>query len=326
MNKQIVILFFAFTALFLTHPVSAQDSKVKASIDTTRILIGDQVNILLELEQNHADQYQFPVFRDTLLKNLEILSVSQIDTQEIDLNHSLLRQRILLTSFDTGFYVIPPFYFFDLEGLDSLKSNALPLEVLTMEIDTSKGIADIKLPYEVPITFMEILPYLVVALLLIGIAILFWYIRKKRNQNPIAEPVRVKPTEPAHIWALKNLDVLAKDKLWQKGKIKLYHSRLSEILRSYIEFRFDIGAMEQTTTEIMDSFREQQNESDELLESLHQSLELSDLVKFAKWKPLPDENERSMEIAYEFVFKTKLSINLRQSEEKEEQIMEVKDD
>jgi len=316
MNKLQYILTIAFISLLFSNEAIAQKPSVKSSIDTTRILIGDQVNIMLELEQDKKDQYQFPFFRDTIIGNIEILSVSQIDTQELDQNRVLLQQRILVTSFDTGFYVIPPFYFPNSEEFDSLRSDAFPLEVLTLEIDTTKGIADIKLPYDVPLSFLEILPYLIVALLLIGIFIIIWYIIRKRRKKPVLEPIRVKPAEPAHIWALKNLDNLVKEKLWQKGKVKLYHSRLSEILRYYLEFRFDIRAMEQTTAEILTALSEQDTVPEDLSDNLHQSLEQSDLVKFAKWNPLPDENERSMEIAYEFVLKTKKTVNLRTSGEK----------
>lgn len=314
MMKMVKLIAFMACLISFAPRLYAQKPQVKTRIDTSRILIGDQVNILMELEQKAGDQYQFPVFKDTLVKNVEILSVSQPDTQRLDGDRLRLSQRLLVTSFDTGFYVIPPFYFPNLEGFDSLKSEALPLEVLTLEIDTTKGIADIKSPFEVPLTFMEILPYIVVALLLLGIAYLVWNYYRKKKLQPVVEPIRLKPVEPAHIWALRNLDELAKEKLWQKGKVKLYHSRVSEILRSYIEFRFDIRAMEQTTREIFDSFEKTDLVSEDLLNTLHQSLELSDLVKFAKWNPLPDENEKTLEIAYEFVLKTKKIINLRQSE------------
>ncbi len=324
MNKTIYILSIAFATLFMATTAKAQDATVKASIDTTRMLIGDQVNIMLAIEQDKKDQYIFPLLRDTIVKNVEILSVSQTDTQDLGEDRVLLRQRILVTSFDTGFYIIPPFYFSSLEGFDSLKSEALPLEVLTLEIDTTKGITDIKLPYDVPLTFMEILPYIIVGLLLIGIIILIWYIIRKRRQKPAVVPVRVKPAEPAHIWALRNLDTLAKEKIWQKGKTKLYYSRLSEILRFYLEFRFDIKAMEQTTAEIMTALDHHSGIPQEMSDNLNQSLEQSDLVKFAKWTPVPDENERSMEIAYEFVLKTKKTINLRVSEENKEEKEEQK--
>ena len=305
-------------SMFFSAIVSiGQEVTVKSSIDTTQILIGDQVNILLEIDQPKEKNLAFPVFKDTLVKMLEVLNVSGIDTVQANDGRIQLRQRLLVTSFDTGFYIIPSFYFVDQETRDSFRTEALPLEVFTLEIDTTKGITDIKLPYDVPLTFLDILPYIIVGLLLIGLIILILYIRHKRKQKPEPVAVRVKPAEPAHLWALRSLDALVNEKLWQKGKIKLYHSRISEIIRFYIEYRFNTPAMEQITSEILIACEKNDSISDELTHKLGELLELSDLVKFAKWAPVPDENERSLEIAYDFVPKTKQIINLRSSESTE---------
>lgn len=319
--KRLMQIFLPITILTvcLTLNSHAQKPQVKTRIDTTRILIGDQVNILYELDVAERNHYLFPVFKDTLVKNLEILSVSPIDSQQLNSEITRLTQRILVTSFDTGFYVIPSLYFIDTAANDSLKSEALPLEVLTLEIDTAKGIADIKLPYEVPVTFWEVLPYIVVGLLLAGIMFLLWYLWKRKEKKP-AVPIQPKPSEPPHIWALRELDKLAAQKLWQQGKIKLFHSRVSEILRSYIEFRYHIPAMEQITSEIIFALDAIDFPDKDLLENLHQSMEISDLVKFAKWDPLPEENEKAMEMAYEFVYKTKRVSNLRETSDEAEDI------
>ncbi|MCD6347853.1 MAG: hypothetical protein J7L96_10575 [Bacteroidales bacterium] len=324
MSKLFKIVAISIIAMALfTITVHSQEIKVESSIDTTRMLIGDQVNILLKVDQPKSKSIAFPIFKDTLVNQLEILDVSGIDTAPAGDGHLQLIQRLLVTSFDTGFYVIPSFYFVDQETKDSFRTEVLPLEVLTMEIDTAKGIADIKLPFDVPLTFMEVLPYIIVGLLLAGLIILFIYIYKKRKQKPEPVPVRVKPSEPAHLWALRTLDKLASEKLWQKGKIKLYHSRLSEIIRSYIEFRFSITALEQTTAEILEACEKHSSITEELNHNLGELLELSDLVKFAKWQPLSDENERSLEIAYDFVLKTKKSLNLRSSESDDENIVQT---
>lgn len=317
MKSYTKLLFFILLVLCsFPSKTSAQKAKISASIDTTRMLIGDQINIVYELEHQKGLDFGFPIFKDTLLKNLEVLRVSSIDSQSLENNLIKLTQRVLVTSFDTGFYIIPSQYFVNLANQDSLKSEAFPLEVLTLELDTSKGITDIKLPYDIPLTFMEILPYIIVGLLLIGIIILLLYFLKKRKEKPAPLP-RPKPAEPPHLWALRELDELAKLKLWQKGKTKLFHSRLSEIIRSYVEFRFDIRAMEQTSSEIIDALKIAKVVDYELLENLHQSMELSDLVKFAKWNPIPEENEKTMEMAYEFIYKTKKTIDLRKENSKE---------
>ena len=301
-----VFLFFAASS-------NAQQSQAKATADTSRILIGDHVNIVLELNQVKNRNFEFPVFRDTIVDKVEVLEVSPVDTLELE-DRLKLRQRLVVTSFDTGFYVIPSFTFYDRLNNDSIRSNALPLEVLTLEIDTTKGIADIKLPFDVPLGFWEIAPYFIVGILLLALAVFLWYYYKKRKQETEPAPVRAKPVEPAHIWALRELDRLSSEKLWQKDKIKLFHSKLTDIVRTYIEFRFDIPAMEFTTSETIEACRPRDEISDDICSNLKTMLELADLVKFAKWHPLPDENESSMQIAYDFVLKTKLAPVLRKSD------------
>ena len=113
-----------------------------------------------------------------------------------------------------------------------------------------------------------------------------------------------KPKIPAHIPALKKLEEIKKLKLWQHEKTKEHHSQISETLRAYIEDRFGTIALEQTTYEIAYSLK-LKDISPNRLEQLIEVLKLADLVKFAKEKPLPNENEDSLTKAFEFVNATK---------------------
>ena len=114
-----------------------------------------------------------------------------------------------------------------------------------------------------------------------------------------------KPTRPAHIIALEKLAKLKEKKLWQSDKVKQYHIELSEVLREYLENRYYVTALEQTTYEILINMRSVQIEN-EPMEKLKQLLTLSDLVKFAKEQPLATENEMCMQHAYEVVEQTKM--------------------
>jgi hypothetical protein len=116
----------------------------------------------------------------------------------------------------------------------------------------------------------------------------------------------VKPKEPAHIIALRELDRIKNEKIWQKDKIKEYYSEVTEVLRTYIEDRFEIPAMEQTSEETLDSFKFRRDLLNEKLYSnLGRILNLADLVKFAKYIPLPDDNNLTLVDAYFFVNETK---------------------
>jgi hypothetical protein len=289
----------------------AQEIKVNAKIDTTRMLIGDQVNLWVLMEHPEGVKVDFPITGDSLAGNLEVLSVSQPDTISKTDRIWKIRQRLVVTSFDTGFFVIPPFTFRYNENHDSVQTNALPLQVFGMPVDTTKGITDIKLPYEIKVTLADIIPYIFVGLLLIALIILYIrYLQKKRQVNETVDKP-VAPLIPAHLVALEKLDELVREKLWQQGKIKLYYSRLTDIIRQYIELRFGVPAMEETTEDIIRDFKRDGYINEGIRNELKVLLELADLVKFAKWNPVAEEHEASQQAAYDFILRTKPVVNLR---------------
>ena len=313
MMKSLLLFGFSLACLHAGSQVAYTQElgvRAKMEIDTTRILIGDQVNLWLNITQPAHRQLQFPHFLDTLITNVEIIDAFPPDTITRNNNLWSIRQRIILTSFDTGFYVLPAQTFMDAVTQQEYRTNALPLEVIGIEVDTTKGIADIKLPYDIPIGFWEIFPYLMVGVLLVG-AILLWYFVLRKKKVTTEEPKISIPEVPPHIWALAELDRLVKEKLWQQGKNKLFYSRLTEIVRRYIEWRFYMPALEQTTREIIDAFQRNQLINSKLSYDLQNTLELADLVKFAKWQPNAEENELAERMAYDFVLQTKPTLRLR---------------
>jgi len=315
MKHRITFILLLFAAL---HSFG-QEIQVNARLDTTRMLIGDQVNLWFMLEHPEGLKIDFPATGDSLAGKIEVLSASKPDTISKTNKIWKIRQRLVVTSFDTGFFVIPPFVFRFNGGRDSVKTHALPLEVLGMPVDTSKGITDIKLPYELKVTFAEILPYIIVGLLLLAILIFYIrYLRKKRLQAEVAEKP-APPAIPAHLIALEQLDALVQEKLWQQGKIKLYYSRLTDIIRLYIERRFNVPAMEQTTEDIIRDFTRNGQIKEGIRQELKALLELADLVKFAKLHPVAEEHEASQQSAYDFVLRTKPVINLRKPVTENEQ-------
>lgn len=307
--KQFLKILFIFTAVLIAGTVNAQKIKATASLDSAKILIGDQVKLFLEIDHPKDVDVQFPTVSDTILDLIEIISRSGIDTFELDDEKYMKQiQAYTITSFDSGAYRIPPQWFtFEIDGeLDSTPSNGVWLQVFSMEIDTTKGPTDIKMPYGAPLTLKEVTPY-ILGVILIGAIIFFllYSIKRKKNNKPIfARPQ--KPKEPAHIVAIRELDRIKSEKVWQKGKTKQYYSEVTDTLRTYIEERFEIRAMEQTSDETIESFRVQKGLiSDKNFGNLSQILKLADLVKFAKYQPLPDDDNLSLVNAYFFVNDTK---------------------
>jgi hypothetical protein len=237
------------------------------------------------------------------------LGKTKIDTVQIE-NSELEKQirSYTITSFDSGSYRISPQWFkINVNGtVDSVPTNGVSLHVYSMEIDTTRGLTDIKMPYAAPLTLKEVTPYILGVLLLGAIIFLALYSIKRRKKNKPFFALPVKPKEPPHIIALRELDRIKSEKIWQKEKTKQYYSEVTDVLRTYIEDRFEIRAMEQTTDEILDSFRYRKDLiSEKNYQNLSQILSVADLVKFAKYKTLPDDDNLTLVNSYFFVNDTK---------------------
>jgi hypothetical protein len=303
--KNILILILLLSGL----KTNAQEVHVDARLDTSSILIGDQVDFKIRLQIPTSTSFLWPALADTLPENIEIVKRSDIDTTRLDDGFLNVEQILTLTVFDSGYYVIKPLEFRYGDNLsESVETEPYLLNVFTVEVDTTQAMKPIKGPMSAPLTFAEILPWGLAGLFFIALIIgLIYYLSKKKNKQPIIIK-KPKPKIPAHRLALDELEKLKYEKLWQRDKIKEYHSRLTDILRVYIEDVFNIPAPEMTTWEIIRSFAGAKIEKSNL-ESLRIILELADLVKFAKYKPLPDEHEKSMTLALRFVQQTMLFDN-----------------
>lgn len=303
---------FILTALLLWYAgiclhVYGQNVSVKTWFDSDTILIGDQIHYNIELFQPGNLAVSFPEFNDTLTNShLEILEKSARDTLATGKDILRITQQYLITCFDSGAYTVPAqqFVYGTADKKMALLSQPAYLQVLTMPLDTSQAIFDIKEPYRAPITFQEIMPYLLGLIILVGFIILILrFLRNKKHKQAGFSPAH--PPEPPHVTALRELDRLKEAKLWQNNRIKLYYSRLTDILRTYLEGRYGIAAMESTSNEILREIKRTGFNDNRLFIKLKDLLQLADLVKFAKVKPEPGENETALLDTYIFVNETK---------------------
>lgn len=309
------LVIFAF---FSGIKLSAQELSVKAQLDTSIMLIGDQQRFSLIAEQDRNWQVEFPQLSDTLLKKIEILEQS-IDTTHLDSRMIRVTYEYLITSFDSGFYVIPQqkFKIRLNEFSDSILTDELFLIVNTFQIDSIQGIVDIKPPKEAPLTFREALPWIGLAVGILAILVLLiWWYKKYRNRIKPVLPAYERKI-PAHTLALDSLEDLKKKKLWQQGKVKEYHSELTDILRRYLEQRFRVQALEQTSEEILAAFQAVHHLNYQQQEHLKEVLILADLVKFAKLEPQADQNEKSFSLVWDLVLQTKISVQIADDQKDE---------
>jgi len=302
--------FNYFLALILIiglyYKAGAQNNQAEAKLQQYTIRIGDQTKLFLSVRQQAKDKVNFPKFTDTIAGKVELVSMNKPDTVYAVNNRNSLTvtQSYTITCFDAGTYTIPPLSIGTAGG--GLKTNELTLLVETVKVDTTKDIYDIKRPLAVNYTIFDWLRdnwYLVVFPLL-GLALiiaLIIYVRK----HPKIEPAVYKGESAVlpHIVALQQLKELGDKKLWQQDEVKQYYIELSDIIREYIEKRYVVKTHEKTTDEIFAGLK-YMSINDDNRNKLRQILVLADLVKFAKERPLPVENEQSMEIAIDFVVNT----------------------
>lgn len=300
--KYLVLLLIFVLTVF---QVKAQNVTVNAKLDTNQFLIGDQVGLELKVKQPLKEFVGIPNFEQNFNEDIEVIDQSKHDTTLLESGEYIIKKNVTITAFDSGYYALPPIPF--LYYSDTLRTDTLIFKVNALPVDTTKAIKDIKMPYETPLSFAEIYPWAGGGLLLaLVILILIYVIRKIKRKEPIIK--RFKPKEPAHIIAYRSLDKLKKDKMWQQDKIKDYYTVLTDILRMYLWNRYAIRTLERTSEEILESLRVSEFNDEESFEILKEIFHLSDLVKFAKYKPVADQHEKCMTGAYSFVDKTKLII------------------
>ena len=289
--------------LGIAIPGRAQEVKVSAKLDKTTIVLGDQTVLRLSAEVPLKGNVVFPLLADTLSAKVQIVAAGVPDTL-VDQNRPEIRvisRAYTITSFDAGLQMVPALVFSS-DGKDYL-TDALPLDVKSVSVDTTKAIYDIKQPLGVSYTFWDWLRdqwyWLVLAVLLLAALLGTWYyFRKVKKPAPVV--VKAAPAVPFHVRAIDQLNALRDRKLWQQGEVKAYYSELTDILRAYLEKRYKINALEQTSDEILAALRSVAIPAGGMKE-LKEILLLADLVKFAKVQPLNTDNENTMDGAIHFI-------------------------
>jgi len=301
--------------------VFSQSVTVTAAMDSTSISIGQQTVYHITVSGPSSIQYVFPNFTgDTLVNGLEVIAREPVDTTSIENGYINLKADYLITSFDSGFYYVPPVKI--LAGTDTVESNHLALKVITYDVDTTDyTLFDIKNTQSPPFVLADYLSTAAIILLILLLIVLtWWFVRKMKQKGKKLNDAAMLANLPPHVAAIIELDRLKAEKLWLAGRNKEFYTRLSDILRTYIQRRFQIDAPEMTTSEILELFY-RDKETQSVYQNLKQILQLADLVKFAKLIPLENDNDLSLINAYLFVNQTKME-EVQSVEEQKEAIQE----
>ena len=279
---------------------------ISASIDSTTLWIGNQTAMHLQAEVTNGEQVTFPQIEHQIADGVEVISRQPIDTL-LQGNTTKYTQDIILTSFQDSLYYIDSLPF--VSAGETIYANGVSLNVIQpFVIDTANSaIFDIKDIANAPIWWWGIIRWILLALLLIGIGIGIWYLVRylRQRQQPEAEQIAPELLRPADEVALEKLNQIKEDKIWQHGRTKDYYSDITDVLREYISRVFEIGSVEMTSDEILSSLKKPLKGEEDTWKQLRRIFTLSDLVKFAKWSPLPDESESVVKEATQFVEATR---------------------
>lgn len=275
----------------------ASASSVSFDLEPREITVGDQIEMVLRLRAPADASIIWP--GPEQLSPAEIISMDTLrpagDERSV---------RYILSVFETGRIDLPdlPILISQEDAVDTVWVDPGTVEVISVlePADSLADIRDVHPPVALALTFKEILPYLIVVLavlILATAAYLMWRKwRKKRGEIPEWTP----PPRPAHETALRRLEDLRLKRLWQNGYSKEFHSELTEIIKEYIGDRFEFIAPEMTTEDLF-ACRKRWSSDEESFLLVRRILTCADLVKFARFKPDPRENDRCLDSGFQYV-------------------------
>ena len=270
----------------------AQNLEYGVELDTNYMLIGDQQHLTFKVRSDAETRVLFPQLKDTVTRGVEIISGPVRDSVWEDDGKWVLTEEYVITAFDTGVYVIPsmPITVRGKEYDNVLRTEQVGFAVNTFEVT------------------------------LLGLAVIAgaWFLWQRRKKHqPLFMPK--KEVIPPYVKAIRSLDAIKEEKLWQPGNEKEYYTRLTDTVRSYLDGELGISAMEQTSTEILHELKQCDKVEAVEREKIEEMLTTADYVKFAKFTPLQDENARHLDTAYAFVQTTHERLQAEEQRRAEEE-------
>ncbi len=298
-------------ATALWHGAFAVDAvprpSVTAAIDSSQITMGYRTAIKVDVVDKAGSPAQLVVDKSVFPSEVEIVDWVDGDTADLGNGMVEIKRALVVQPFDSGVYTIPPFLL--VNGPDTVRSKALTLKVNPVDVSSMSDINPLAPPASFHSKWYDWLPdwiteywvwYLLGLLVIAGGICGYLIFTKKMTVAILPQKKRLPPDQVA----LTRLNELKDAQLWEKGQEKEYYTRLIDILREYLQERFGINAMEMTSSQILKALRS--NEETRMPQKyMERVVEIADYVKFAKVRPMPDDNVRSWQNALQFVEDTK---------------------
>lgn len=309
--KRILVLF----GLICTVVTMTAQVGVEAKIDSIQMLIGQQVHVTVTATTPSNAKVVFPSFksRDTLVAGVEVLNISKEEKEELEQGQQQISRVYTLTSFDGKLYYLPPFQV-KVDG-KTYQSKSLALKVLEIEVDTTNlnqyyGPKDVQ---NNPFLWSDwSTAFWLSVLILLLMAVAYYLYLRLRDNKPIIKSFKIVKRLLPHQKAMKEIEQIKADKMVSSENQKEYYTKLTDTLRRYIEERYKFSAMEMTSSEIIE--RLTQDGDQKSLDELRELFTTADLVKFAKYSTLINENDKNLVSAIEFINQTKQELQVVEEE------------
>lgn len=280
---------------------------VSAKIDSSQIFIGQRVGITLEVAADKGQAIELPRYDSLqqIVPGLELVKTCDADTGYLNEGKRVvISQKYLITSFDTALYYIPPMRV--KVGGKTYEAKSLALKVCTFDIDTLHvdSIYGMKAEMAPPFCWDDwsLILWLSILTALVTVALAYVIIRLIENK-PIIKRIRLKPRVAPHKAAMREIETIKQDKVWQSEDSKEYYTRLTDTLRQYIKDRYGFNAKEMTSDEIIASLQTFNDPA--AIKELTELFQTADLVKFAKYSTHINENDRNLLLAIDYINSTK---------------------
>ena len=289
-----VLLFIILIACTL---LGFAQSGVEVKIEPIEMMIGEQAQVTVTVQAPEGAKVEMPTFqpRQQIVAGVEVIATQRTDDRTLLLT---------LTSFDGNLYYLPPFKV-KVNG-KTVESKSLALKVVEVEVDTTKqdkffGPKDIQ---DNPFQWSDWkLSFWLSILILVLWGVAYYLYLRLRDNKPIIARIKIVKRLLPHQKAMKEIEQIKADKMVASEDQKEYYTKLTDTLRKYIEERYGFSAMEMTSSEIiarLTSSGDQQS-----LDELRRLFMTADLVKFAKYSTMINENDANLVNAIDFINQTK---------------------
>lgn len=283
------ILYIILIGCLIASPVYMQGQVLaKASVNRDQILIGEPIKLTFEVRIPMGQAVTW--FNLDSIPGFEFIEKGKVDTAD-NIDGKQYHQELTITSFDSGTVVIPPMAI-QVAGKD-YATDSIPVEVSYAQLDMSKDYRDIKEIVEVPKPgWMAWIPWILGVVTLLAAGVIVYLLRKPKK--PMQAPQPIQPKLSPYEEALQALEELRNQGL-QNGEVKIYYSRLNDILRVFMFRKLKIATLEKTNEELIAQLRQVPMDR-ESFSQLVRALQIADFVKFARYQPDATDNENNFAV------------------------------